>query len=118
MTRIRKKYIAFLAIIQIFPVIAAPVMTDQMREDAYAAGVIGANLCYLKKGNLNEKNFVLHVEKVISEKGYGLDVLNKNDVQEVGKLVAKRLGNNCNNPKIFQDEDFLFEMFKIFNWDM
>ena len=93
MTRIQKKYIAFLAIIQIFPVIAVPVMTDQMREEAYAASVIGANLCYLKKGRLDEKTFVLNVEKVIKDKGYSLKVLNKDEVQEVGKLVAKKLGD-------------------------
>ena len=115
-TKIRKKYFAFLAIIQIFPVFAVPVMTDQMREEAYAASVIGTNLCYLKKGRLDEKTFVLNVEKVIKDKGYSLEVLNKDEVQEVGKLVAKKLGNDCTNDKVFQEEDFLIEMFEIFNW--
>ncbi len=121
MTKISKKYFAFLAIIPIFPifpVLAVPVMTDQMREEAYAAGVIGANLCYLKKGRLDEKTFFLNVEKVIKDKGYSLEVLNKDEVQEVGKLVAKKLGNDCTNDKVFQNEDFLFEMFKIFNWNI
>ena len=117
-TKIRKKYFAFLAIIQIFPVFALPVMTDQMREEAYAASVIGANLCYLKKGRLDERTFVLNVEKVIKDKGYSLEVLNKDEVQEVGKLVAKKLGNDCTNDKVFQNEDFLFEMFEIFNWNI
>ena len=118
MTRVLKKYFAFLEIIQIFPVIAVPVMTDAMREEAYAASVIGANLCYLKKGRLDEKTFVLNVEKVIKDKGYSLEVLNKDEVQKVGKLVAKKLGNDCTNGKVLQNEDFLFEMFKIFNWNI
>ena len=118
MTKFRKKYFVFLAIIQIFPVIAVPVMTDQMREEAYAARVVGANLCYLKKGRLDEKTFVLNVEKVIKDKGYSLEVLKKDEVQEVGKLVAKKLGNDCTNDKVFQEEDFLIEMFEIFNWNI
>ena len=118
MTKIRKKYFIFLAIIQIFPAIAVPVMTGQMREEAYAASVIGANLCYLKKGRLDEKTFVLNVEKVIKDKGYSLEVLKKDEVQKVGKLVAKKLGNDCTNDKDSQDEDLLLEMFKIFNWNI
>ena len=121
MTKISKKYFAFLAIIPIFPIfplLALPVMTDQMREEAYAGSVIGANLCYLKKGRLDERTFVLNVEKVIKDKGYSLEVLNKDEVQEVGKLVAKKLGNDCTNDKVFQNEDFLIEMFEIFNWNI
>ena len=41
--------------------------------------------------------------------------MNKDEVQKVGKLVAKKLGNDCTNGKVLQNEDFLFEMFKIFN---
>ena len=118
MTKISKKYFAFLAIIQIFPVFAVPVMTDQMREEAYAASVIGANLCYLKKGRLDDRTVVLNDEKVFKDKGYTLEVLNKYEVQKVGKLVAKKIGNDCTNGKVLKNEDFLFEMFKIFNWNI
>ena len=66
-----------------------------------------------KKGRLDEKTFVLNVEKVIKDKGYSLEVLNKDEVQEVGKLVAKKLGNDCTNDKVFQNEDFYSKCLKF-----
>ena len=47
------------------------------------------------------------------KQGYDIDYLYNDKVRKAGKLVANKLGNNCDDESIFQDESFVYELWKI-----
>ena len=84
-----------------------------MTQKAYGASIIGANLCFLGQGKLTKQSFVLNVENLMLKKGYDVDLLYKDDVREAGKLIANKLGNNCTNERVLQEESFVIQIMEI-----
>ena len=82
-------------------------------EKGYAASIIGANLCHLRQGRLTEQSFVLNVENLMLKKGYDLNFLYQDNVRKAGKLIANKLGDNCTNQKVLQEETFIIQITEI-----
>ena len=82
-------------------------------EKGYAASILGANLCHLRQGRLTEQSFVLNVENLMLKKGYDIDLLYKDNVRKAGKLIANKLGKNCTNQKVLQEESFMIQIMEI-----
>ena len=78
-----------------------------MTQKAYAASIIGGNLCFLRQGKLTNQSFVLNVENLMLKKGYNVELLYNENVRKAGKLIANKLGSNCNNNQILQEEKFM-----------
>ena len=93
----------------ISPSFAASIATQK----AYAASILGANLCYLRKGRLTKQSFVLNVENLMLKKGYDIDYLYNDKVRRAGKLIANKLENNCTDESILRDETFVNKLWKI-----
>jgi len=85
------------------PAFSASIMTQK----AYGASILGANLCYLRQGKLTKQSFVLNVENLMLKKGYNVELLYNENVRKAGKLIANKLGSNCNNNQILQEEKFM-----------
>ena len=83
------------------------------KQKGYAAGAIGTNLCYLRKGMISKETFVLSVENLMLRRGYDTDLLYKGNIKKAGRLIADKLGNNCNNQKIYDDKNFSEKILKI-----
>jgi len=82
-------------------------------QKAYAASILGGNLCFLRQGRLTKQSFVLNVENLMLKKGYDIDLLYKDNVRKAGKLIANKLGNNCTNQKVLQEERFMIQITEI-----
>ena len=82
-------------------------------QKGYAASILGGHLCYLRKGRITKQNFILNVENLMLKQGYDIDYLYNDKVRKAGKLVANKLGNNCDDESIFQDESFVYELWRI-----
>ena len=82
-------------------------------EKGYAASILGANLCFLRQGKLTKQSFVLNVENLMLKKGYDVDLLYKDNVRKAGKLIANKLGNNCMNQRVLQEESFMIQITEI-----
>ena len=91
------------------PVFSASIMTQK----AYGASILGANLCNLRQGKLTKQSFVLNVENLMLKKGYDIDLLYKDNVRKAGKLIANKLGSNCSDNSILQEEKFLIQITEI-----
>ena len=105
----KKLLLSTLIIGFISPSFAASLTTQK----AYAASIIGANLCNLRKGKLTQHSFILNVENLMLKKGYDLDLLFKDNVKKAGRLIANKLGSNCADQRMVQDEDFIYEVLEI-----
>ncbi len=90
-------------------VLAASIMTQK----AYAASILGGNLCFFRQGKLTKQSFVLNVENLMLKKGYDVDLLYKDNVRKAGKLIANKLGNNCTNQRVIQEESFMIQITEI-----
>ncbi len=106
---VMKSFFYLILISSFSPVMAASVMTQK----AYAASILGANLCFLRKGELNKKEFVLNVENLMLRRGYDIDYLYNSKVRRAGKLIANKIGKNCSNQKYFKNKKFLSEITEI-----
>ena len=84
-----------------------------MTQKAYGASILGANLCFLRQGKLTNQSFVLNVENLMLKKGYDIDLLYKDNVKKAGKLIANKLGNNCTNQRVLQEESFVIQITEI-----
>ena len=84
-----------------------------MTQKAYAASIIGGNLCFLRQGKLTNQSFVLNVENLMLKKRYGLDLLYQENVKKAGKLIANKLGNNCTNQDFLRDKKFMMQITEI-----
>ena len=82
-------------------------------QKAYAASILGGNLCFLRQGRLTKQSFVLNVENLMLKKGYDLDLLYKDNVRRAGKLIANKLGNNCFNEDFLRDKAFMLQIAEI-----
>ena len=47
------------------------------------------------------------------KKGYDIDLLYKDNVRKAGKLIANKLGKNCTNQKVLQEESFMIQIMEI-----
>ena len=79
-------------------------------QKAYAASILGGNLCFLRQGRLTKQSFVLNVENLMLKKGYDIDLLYKDNVRRAGKLIANKLGNDCFNEDFLKDEEFMMRI--------
>ena len=79
-------------------------------QKAYAASILGGNLCFLRQGRLTKQSFVLNVENLMLKKGYDLDLLYKDNVRRAGKLISNKLGNDCLNEDFLKDEEFMMRI--------
>jgi len=86
---------------------------SMMTQKAYGASILGANLCFFRQGKLTKQSFVLNVENLMLKKGYDVDLLYKDKVRKAGKLIANRLGNNCNNQRVLQEKSFVTQITEI-----
>ncbi len=82
-------------------------------QKAYAASILGGNLCFLRQGRLTKQSFVLNVENLMLKKGYDLDHLYKDDVRKAGKLIANKLYNDCTSQDFLSDKSFMFQIAEI-----
>jgi hypothetical protein len=82
-------------------------------QKAYAASILGGNLCYLRQGRLTKQSFVLNVENLMLKKGYDINLLYKDNVRRAGKLIANKLDNNCSNNNSLKDEEFIMQIANI-----
>ena len=82
-------------------------------QKAYAASILGGNLCFLRQGRLTKQSFVLNVENLMLKKGYELDLLYKDDVRKAGKLIANKLDNDCASQDFLKDKSFMFQIAEI-----
>ena len=82
-------------------------------QKAYAASILGGNLCFLRQGRLTKQSFVLNVENLMLKKGYDVDLLYKDNVRKAGKLIANKLGNDCTNQRVLQEESFMIQIMEI-----
>ena len=103
----------------LFPLIAALALPTTVNADsiaiqkAYAASILGGNLCFLRQGRLTKQSFVLNVENLMLKKGYDINLLYKGNVRRAGKLIANKLGNNCSNNNFLKDEEFIMQIANI-----
>ena len=103
----------------IIPLIAAFVLPNAVNADsiaiqkAYAASILGGNLCFFRQGKLTKQSFVLNVENLMLKKGYDVDLLYKDKVRKAGKLIANKLGNDCTNQRVLQEESFMIQIMDI-----
>ena len=103
----------------ILPLLAALALPTAVNADsiaiqkAYAASILGANLCFLRQGRLTKQSFVLNVENLMLKKGYDVDLLYKDNVRKAGKLIANKLGNDCTNQRVLQEESFMIQIMEI-----
>ena len=103
----------------LIPLLAALALPTAVNADSiaiqkgYAASILGGNLCFLRQGRLTKQSFVLNVENLMLKKGYDIDLLYKNNVRKAGKLIANKLGNNCTNQKVLQEERFMIQITEI-----
>ena len=100
----------------LIPLLAAITLPTAVNADslttqkAYAASILGVNLCFLRQGRLTKQSFVLNVENLMLKKGYDLDSLYKDNVRKAGKLIANKLGNDCFNEDFLKDEEFMMRI--------
>ena len=47
------------------------------------------------------------------KKGYDIDLLYKDNVRKAGKLIANKLGKNCTNQRVIQEESFMIQIMEI-----
>ena len=100
----------------LLPLLAALALPTAVNADsiaiqkAYAASILGGNLCFLRQGRLTKQSFVLNVENLMLKKGYDIDLLYKDNVRKAGKLIANKLGNNCMNQRVLQEESFMIQI--------
>ena len=98
----------------IFLLFTPSVFADSIAiQKAYAASILGGNLCFLRQGRLTKKSFVLNVENLMLKKGYDLDHLYKDNVRRAGKLIASKLNNDCTSQDFLRDKSFMFQIAEI-----
>ena len=79
-------------------------------QKAYAASILGGNLCYLRQGRLTKQSFVLNVENLMLKKGYDINLLYKDNVRRAGKLIANKLNNDCTSQDFLRDREFMLRI--------
>ena len=100
----------------LLPLLAALVLPTAVNADsiaiqkAYAASILGGNLCFLRQGRLTKQSFVLNVENLMLKKGYDIDLLYKDNVRRAGKLIANKLNNDCTNQDFLRDSAFMSQI--------
>ena len=98
-------------LIQILIFLFTPVLADSLTtQKAYAASILGGNLCFLRQGRLTKQSFVLNVENLMLKKGYDLDLLYKDNVRRAGKLIANKLNNDCTSQDFLRDREFMLRI--------
>ena len=103
----------------LIPLLAALTLPTAINADslatqkAYAASILGGNLCFLRQGRLTKQSFVLNVENLMLKKGYDLDYLYKDNVRRAGKLIANKLDNDCTSQDFLRDKSFMFQIAEI-----
>ena len=92
----------------VFLIFTPSVFADSIAiQKGYAASILGGNLCFLRQGKLTKQSFVLNVENLMLKKGYNVELLYNENVRKAGKLIANKLGSDCNNNQILQEEKFM-----------
>ena len=100
----------------LLPLLAALALPTAVNADsiaiqkAYAASILGGNLCFLRQGRLTKQSFVLNVENLMLKKGYDLDLLYKDNVRRAGKLIANKLNNDCTSQDFLGDSAFMSQI--------
>ena len=100
----------------LLPLLAALAVPTAVNADsiaiqkAYAASILGGNLCFLRQGRLTKQSFVLNVENLMLKKGYDLDLLYKDNVRRAGKLIANKLNNDCTSQDFLGDSAFMSQI--------
>ena len=103
----------------LIPLLAAITLPTAVNADslttqkAYAASILGGNLCFLRQGRLTKQSFVLNVENLMLKKGYDIDLLYQDNVRRAGKLIANKLGNNYFNEDFLRDKAFMLQIAEI-----
>ncbi len=103
----------------LLPLLAALALPTAVNADsiaiqkAYAASILGGNLCFLRQGRLTKQSFVLNVENLMLKKGYDLNLLFIDNVRRAGKLIANRLGNKCDSQVFLKDQEFMMQVAEI-----
>ena len=100
----------------IFPLLASLALPTAVNADsiaiqkAYAASILGGNLCFLRQGRLTKQSFVLNVENLMLKKGYDINLLYKDNVRRDGKLIANKLNNDCTSQYFLRDREFMLRI--------
>ena len=100
----------------LLPLLAALALPTAVNADslatqkAYAASILGGNLCFLRQGRLTKQSFVLNVENLMLKKGYDLNLLYKDNVRRAGKLIANKLNNDCTSQDFLRDREFMLQI--------
>ena len=87
-------------------------LTVNYQEKAFAAGLMGSGLCFVKQGKYDKESFIFNVEKGMTEKGYNLEILSNDNVQKAARLIESQLGNDCKESNL-KDKKFLIEVSEI-----
>ena len=95
----------------IFLLFTPSVFADSIAiQKAYAASILGGNLCFLRQGKLTKQSFVLNVENLMLKKGYDINLLYKDNVRRAGKLIANKLNNDCTSQDFLRDRAFMLQI--------
>ena len=96
----------------LLPLLYSQKTNQESYEKYFAAGLIGSGLCRLNQGKYNKEFFISIVEKGMTEKGYNLEILSKDNVQKAARLIERQLGNDCKESNL-NDKKFLIEVSEI-----
>ena len=98
----------------IFLLFTPSVFADSIAiQKAYAASILGGNLCFLRQGKLTKQSFVLNVENLMLKKGYDINLLYKDNVRRAGKLIANKLNNDCTSQDFLKDQELMIRIMEI-----
>ena len=107
------KYILLISqLFYLFPIFSSQKTNQKSYEKAFAAGLMGSGLCFVKQGKYDKESFIFNVEKGMTEKGYNLEILSNDNVQKAARLIESQLGNDCKESNL-NDKKFLIEVSEI-----
>mgnify|MGYP001365623519 CR=1 FL=1 len=107
------KYILFISqLFYLFPIFSSQKTNQKSYEKAFAAGLMGSGLCFVKQGKYDKESFIFNVEKGMTEKGYNLEILSNDNVQKAARLIESQLGSECKESNL-KDEKFRIDLYQI-----
>ena len=110
--RIIKFFLFISQLFYLFPIFSSQKTNQESYEKAFAAGLMGSGLCFVKQGKYDKESFVFNVEKGMTEKGYNLEILSNDNVQKAARLIESQLGNDCKESNL-KDKKFLIDLYEI-----
>ena len=107
------KYILLISqLFYLFPIFSSQKTNQKSYEKAFAAGLMGSGLCFVKQGKYDKESFIFNVEKGMTEKGYNLEIISNDNVQKAARLIESQLCDDCKESNL-KDKEFLIDLYEI-----